>query len=262
MYKHHQDVKKVLKCLCKVNLYAKAEKCEFYSELVEYLGYILSPSGLTMSNNKVKIIQDWLEPKKVKDIQFFLDFAKFYCWFIFNYLGIVILLTYLIQKNIPWKFDFFCCDAFNFFKKTFTSASILIHWISNAQLIVETDASDYALAVILSIVNEKNEVHPVTFYSHTFTVAELNYDIHDKELLAIFETFKIWQHYLEGLAYSINVVIDHKNLEYFSITKILTQRQAQWSEYLSQFNFVIRFCPSCLGIKPDALTRWWDIYPK
>jgi len=42
----------------------------------------------------------------------------------------------------------------------------------------------------------------------------------------------------------------------------LTQRQAQWSEYLFQFNFVIRFCPSCLGIKPDALTRQWDIYPK
>ena len=113
-------------------------------------------------------------------------------------------MTYLIQKDIPWKFDFFCCDAFNFFKKTFTSVSILIYWISNAQLIAETDASDYALAAILSIVNEKNEVHPVTFYSHTFTVAELNYDIHDKELLAIFETFKIWQHYLEGLAYSIN----------------------------------------------------------
>jgi len=90
----------------------------------------------------------------------------------------------------------------------------------------------------------------------------LNYDIHDKELLSIFEAFKIWQHYLEGPAYSIKVVIDYKNLEYFFITKVLTQRQALWSKYFSQFNLVIRFHPSHLGTKLDTLTRQWDIYPK
>jgi len=81
---------------------------------------------------------------------------------------------------------------------------------------------DYALAAILSIVNKDNEVHPVTFHSHTFTMVELNYDTYDKELLAIFEALKIWQHYLEGWAYPIDVVMDHKNLEYFSTTKVLT----------------------------------------
>jgi len=208
-----------------------------------------------MSNNKVKIIQDWPEPKKVKDIQSFLDFANLYCWFIFNYLDIVIPLTCLTQKNISWKFDFSCCDAFNSLKKAFISTSILTHWIPNAQLIMETDALDYALTAMLSIYNEENEVHPVAFHSHTFTMVELNYNTYDKELLAIFEAVKIWQHYLEGLAYPINIVIDHKNLEYFSTTKVLIQRQAWWSKYLSQFNLVIRFYPSCLGTKPDALTR-------
>jgi len=127
---------------------------------------------------------------------------------------------------------------------------------------METDASDYALATILSIVNKDNEVHPVAFHSHTFTTAELNYNIHNKKLFAIFEAFKIWQHYLEGLAYSIDIVTNHKNLEYFSTTKILIQRQVQWSEYLSQFNLVIRFYSGCLGTKLDTLTRQWDIYPK
>jgi len=201
MSKYHWHVKKVLKRLCKTGLYAKAEKCKFHSESVEYLGYILSPSGLTMSDDKIKIIQDWLEPKKVKDIQSFLGFTNFYCWFIFNYSDIVIPLTYLIWKDISWKFDSSCVDAFNSLKKAFISAPILTHWIPDAQLIMETDASDYALTAILSIVNKDNEVHPVVFHSCTFTAAELNYDIHDKELLAIFEAFKIWQHYLEGLAY-------------------------------------------------------------
>jgi len=255
MSEHHWHVKEVLKHLHKAGLYAKAKKCEFHSESVEYLGYIFSPSSLTMSDNKIKIIQDWLEPKKVKDIQSFLGFTNFYYRFIFNYSDIVIPLTCLTQKDIPWKFDSSCQDAFNSLKKTFTSTLILTHWIPNAQLIVETDASDYALAAILFIVDKDNEVHPVAFHSHTFTAVELNYDIYDKELLAIFEAFKIWQHYLEGLAYPINVVTDHKNIEYFSTTKILTQRQAQWLEYLFQFNLVIRFCPSHLGTKPDALTR-------
>jgi len=68
MSKHYWHVKEVLKHLYKAGLYTKAEKYEFHSESVEYLGYILFSSGLTMSDNKVKIIQDWLEPKKVKNI--------------------------------------------------------------------------------------------------------------------------------------------------------------------------------------------------
>ena len=227
MSKYHWHVKEVFKCLCKTSFYAKADKCKFHSKSVEYLEYILSPSSLTMSNNKVKIIQDWLEPKKIKDIQSFLGFTNLYCWFIFNYLDIVILLICLTQKDIPWKFDSSCCNAFNSLKKAFTFAPILTHWISNAQLIMETNALDYALAAILFIVNKENKVHPVVFHFWTFTIVELNYDTHDKKLLAIFEAFKIWWYYLKGPAYPINIVMDHKNLEYFSTTKVLTQRQVQ-----------------------------------
>ena len=127
MAEHHQYIKEVLKHLCKAGLYTKAKKCEFHSKSVEYLRYILSPSGLTMSDNKVKIIQDWLKRKKVKDIQSFLGFANFYHWFIFNYLDIVIPLTYLTWKNIPWNFNSSYRNAFNSLKKIFNSAFILTH---------------------------------------------------------------------------------------------------------------------------------------
>ena len=91
---------------------------------------------------------------------------------------------------------------------------------------METDTLDYTLTAILSIVNKENEVHLVAFHSHTFTIVELNYDTYNKELLAIFEAFKIWWYYLEDLAYPIDIVMNHKNFEYFSTTKMLTQRQA------------------------------------
>ena len=140
---------------------------------------------------------------------------------------------------------------------------ILAHWIPGTPLIVEMDASDYALAAILSTISlTDGEIHPIAFHSRTFTPPKLNYDIHDKELLAIFEAFKIWCHYLKGLLSPVDVVTDHKNLEYFSTTKLLTCQQVQWSEFLRQFNLIIRFHPGHLGTKPDTLTRRWDIYLK
>ena len=86
---------------------------------------------------------------------------------------------------------------------------------------METDVSDYALAVILSIMTKNNEIYPIVFHSQMFSALELNYDIYNKELLVIFEAFKIWRHYLEGSALPIDVVTDHENLEYFSTSKIL-----------------------------------------
>ena len=92
---------------------------------------------------------------------------------------------------------------------------------------METNALDYVFAAILSIMTKDNEIHPIVFHSRTFSTLELNYDIYDKELLAIFEAFKIWRHYLEGSTSPIDIVTDHKNLEYFSTTKILMHRQAR-----------------------------------
>src|SRR4029077_7227646 len=83
---------------------------------------------------------------------------------------------------------------------------------------------------------------------------ELNYDTHDKELLAIYEAFRSWHHYLEGSWNPIDVVTNHKNLEYFSTTKLLTQQQAQWSEFLLQFNMIVCFHSGKLGAKPDVLS--------
>ena len=141
-------------------------------------------------------------------------------------------------------------------KKAFTTVPVLMHWIPGSLLIIEMDSSDYTLTTILSTVSlTDNEVHPIAFHSRTFMPPELNYDVHNKELLAIFEAFKIWRHYLEGSLTPIDMVMDHKNLEYFSTTKSLTRCQVRWSEFLCQFNLNICFCPSHLGTKPDTLRR-------
>ena len=97
---HHTHVQEVLCHLWKNGLYARAPKCAFHTDTVEYLNYILSPTGLTMDSTKVQVIQNWPEPHKVKDIQFFLDFVNFYLRFIHKYSDLVILLTRLTQKDL------------------------------------------------------------------------------------------------------------------------------------------------------------------
>src|SRR5258707_7648558 len=169
-------------------------------------------------------------------------------------------LNHLCKKSTPWHFGMEEAKAFRDLKEAFGSTPVLAHWALNLLMMVETDASNGAIVGILSVTTEDGDIRPVAFYSHTLQSAKWNYDTHNKELLAIFEAFKSWRHFLEGLATAIDTVTDHKNLEYFTSTKKLTRRQARWSEFLSQFNLKICFQPGRLGTKLDVLTRQPDIY--
>ena len=146
---------------------------------------MLSSDGLTMASNKVQIIQDWLEPRKVKDIQSFLGFSNFYCHFIYGYSRITVPLTCLTCKGVPWNFTDECRSAFNALEMAFTSAPVLTHWMPDIPITVEMNASDYALTAVLSVTTPSDELHLVAFHSCTFHTLERNYDVHDKELLAI-----------------------------------------------------------------------------
>ena len=142
-----------------------------------------------MDPSKVQTIQDWPEPHKVKDIQSFLGFANFYCHFISDYSAIVIPLTRLTCKGIPWNFTNATQKSFLALKSAFTSAPVLTHWVPDKPIIIETDASNYALGAILT---NSGEIQPVAFHSHTFSALKLKYDTHNKELLPIFEAFHVW----------------------------------------------------------------------
>ncbi len=89
-------------------------------------------------------------------------------------------------------------------------------------MMVEMDTSDHAIAGILSVTTQDNNIQLVAFFSCSLQGVEKNYDTHDKELLAMFEAFKNWQHFLEGSAEVIDMVTNHKNLEYFTSSKKLS----------------------------------------
>jgi hypothetical protein len=115
---------------------------------------------------------------------------------------------------------------------------------------------------VLSQYGDDRILRPVAFFSKKHSTTECNYEIYDKELLAIVRCFEEWRPELEGTASPIKVITDHRNLEYFTTTKLLNRRQARWSEFLSRFNFQITYRPGKLGAKPDALTRRSEDLPK
>ena len=126
---------------------------------------------------------------------------------------------------------------------------------------VETDASDFALGYVLSQFKEKR-LHPVAFHSRKLNPAERNYEIHDKELLAILEAFKEWKHYLIGSVKPITVYTGHQNLQNFLTTKVWNQRQVRWAQRLADYNFKIIYWPGTRGGKPDALSRRPEYCPE
>jgi hypothetical protein len=252
---HVQHVQIILDRLRKFNLYAKLEKCVFHVQSIDFLGFIISADGISMDPAKTKSIIDWKTPKSAKDIQVFLGFANFYRIFIDGFSRIVSPLTALLKKDTKFVWNSTAQQAFDLLKKLFTTAPILCHADPFKEFTLETDASNYAISGILSQVQNDGLLHPVGFYSRKMTSSEKNYEIHDKELLAIISCFKEYRHLLIGAQQPVKIFTDHKNLLYFSTTKNLNQRQARWSLFLADFNFTLHHRQGKLNVKADSLSR-------
>jgi len=121
---------------------------------------------------------------------------------------------------------------------------------------IEADSSDFASGAVLSQQLPREEKwHLVAFYSKSLSPVERNYEIHDKEMLAIIQALEEWKHFLEGARHLVEIWTDHKNLEYFMTAKKLNRRQAWWSLYLARFDFKLVHRPGRSMGKPDALSR-------
>ncbi|KAL2082802.1 hypothetical protein ACEWY4_022620 [Coilia grayii] len=168
----------------------------------------------------------------------------------------------LISKGLAVRFQWSSPaeDAFQTLKAHFTSAPILMQPDPTKQFIVEVDALDVGVGAVLSQRStEDHKVHPCAFFSHRLSPAEGNYDIGDRELLAVKLALEEWRHWLEGVAIPFLVWTDHKNLEYLHSAKRLNPRQARWSLFFSRFNFTLSYRPGSKNSKPDALSRMFSI---
>jgi hypothetical protein len=179
----------------------------------------------------------------VKGVQSFLGFCNFYRRFIRDYSRIAGPLTQLTRANHEFSFDDKCVQAFKTLCSRLTQAPLLAHYDLDSQCLLETDASDTVVAAVFSQKGLDGEWHPVGYFSKTMAPAETNYPIYDKEMLAIVKALQHWRAELEGTKDPVQVITDHKALEYFMTTKALSARQARWTEILSRYHFKISYRP-------------------
>lgn len=253
--KHRRAVWRALKILEDNKLYLKAEKCEFEKTKIEYLGLIISPGKMEMDPVKIDGVTNWPEPTSVKEVQSFVGFVNFYRRFIEGFSEIARPLHDLTRKSTPWVWGEEQRNAFELLKKKVTSSPVLIFPDDHKPYKLEADSSDYATGAVLSQQADDSKWHPVAFLSKSLSVVERNYEIHDKEMLAIIRALEEWRHYLEGTEHKFEIWTDHKNLEYFMSAKKLNRRQARWSLFLSRFHFSLHHRPGTKSLKPDALSR-------
>lgn len=254
---HDMHVRKILTRLRDAGLQADIKKCEFDVTETKYLGFIVSTTGLKVDPEKTAVIHKWKYPTSVKGIQSFLGFCNFYRRFIRDYGKIAAPLNHLTRKGVPWNFDASCQLAFETLRDALVDAPVLQHYNPDLPCMLETDASDGVIAAILSQ-KHKDDWLPVAFFSKSLNSAEQNYTIHDKEMLAIVQSFHEWRAELSSVDQATPIYTDHKALEYFMTTKQLNARQARWAEFMSEFHFMITFRSGKENTKPDALTRRED----
>ncbi|KAG1930238.1 retrotransposable element [Pimephales promelas] len=253
---HTQHVRQVLQRLLENRLFVKAEKCTFHAQSISFLGSIISAEGVSMDSSKVRAVTEWPVPESRVALQRFLGFANFYRRFIRNFSQIAAPLSALTSVRVQFSWTQEAQTAFDRLKSLFPSAPILRSPDVSRQFIVEVDASEVGVGAILSQRSSSDEkVHPCAYFSHRLSPAERNYDVGNRELLAIRLALGEWRHWLEGSVVPFVVWTDHRNLEYIRSAKRLCARQARWALFFTRFNFSISYRPGSKNLKPDALSR-------
>jgi len=247
----------ILQHLLDLNLYLRPKKCSFNQTSVEYLGLIISEGELCMDPVKLTAVSNWPTPKTMKEVQKWLGFCNFYRRFVKNYSALARPLFNLTKKDVPFHWDHAEEQAFRDLQSALTLAPVLILPDYEKPFTLITNASDYATGSILEQEDAFGHSYPVAYFSKSLQPAERNYEIHDKELLAIIHSLKHFRHYLQGNKYRTKIFSDHANLQYFTTKQSLTCRQSRWSLFLATYDFIIIPKPSKLN-KADALSRHPD----
>jgi len=257
--KHEQAVQRVLQVLKENKFFLCPEKCEFCKQWVEYLGLVISENEVSMDLVKVAEVREWPIPENKTDVQTFLGFVNFYWRFIRDFFAKARPLFDLTCSEQVWTWSGKEQAAFEDLKTVVTTAPVLVSPQESDPFRIEADSLDFVTRAVLSQQSMTDRKwHPIAFYSKFLSSVEQNYEIHDKEILAIIHTLEEWRHFLEGVTHPVEIWTDHKNLEYFMTAKKLNHHQARWSLHLARFDFLLHHCPGRTIGKLDALSRRAD----
>ena len=258
---HRRLVHRVLDKLRRHDLFLKPEKCLFEQSTMEFLGVVLENGTIRMDPTKIKGVADWPLPQTVKDVRAFLGFTGFYRYFVPNYSMIARPLIELTKKAVPFHWETPQRKAFETLKTLMCRRPILRQPEYKKPFFLATDASAYGVGAVLSQEGElhprtkKPIQHPIAYYSATFTPTERNYDIYERELLAILKALEHWRPHLAATEIPVTILTDHANLTFWKNPRKVNRRVARWFATLQDYNLLIKHVPGKLHAAPDMLSR-------
>jgi hypothetical protein len=257
---HAWNVKLVLDALRKASLFCSPKKTSLFCTEIDFLGHRISADGIEADASKAKRILDWPTPQSTSDIRSFLGLVRYLDQFLPSLADHTRLLTPLTTKmsEQTWPgWDNMHQKAFDTIKCLVVSRDCLTTIdhdnLGENKIYVTCDASDWRVGAMLSVGPTPQNARPVAFDSMQLRGAQLNYPVHEKELLTIVRALKKWQ--IELLGTRFTVYTDHRTLENFMTQRELSRRQARWQEFFGQYDFDIQYIRGEDNSVADALSR-------
>ncbi len=252
---HQQIIHQVLDTLEEHDLFLKPEKCTFEAREIEYLGLVIGGGKVRMDRVKVQGVDGWERPKNLKELRGWMGFINFYRRFIKGFSKIARVLNELTKKDVPWEWTDEREEAFQTLKRLICEEPVLLMPQLERPFELEVDTSNYAISATLNQRDELDRWHPVAYYSTTLSEMERNYDIYDKELLAVIKSLRHWRTYLAGAPHQTVIHTDHSNLLYWKEPRKISRRIAREFQELQEYNFVLKHVAGNKNAQADALSR-------
>lgn len=252
---HMYWLERVLQRLTDANLKINPEKSKFCREKVEYLGFIVSGEGVEVDESKVEPVKNFPAPTTVKRLRSFLGLTSWYRRFIPDFATVAEPLTRLTSKKIKWEWGVEQTEAFEKLKELIATAPVLVCPDFSIPFELHTDASNCGLgAVLTQKIDEQERV--LAFASRILNKAERNYDVMERECLAVVWAVEHFRRYLEG--YHFTVITDHSSLRWLHNLKNPSGRVGRWALRLQGYDYEIIHRAGKMNVVPDALSRMFE----
>jgi transposase InsO family protein len=256
---HLQHIRRVLQRLREKKLYGKLSKCEFMRSEVGFLGHRIGADGLCVAPDKVDAVKSWPTPRNPHDVRSFLGLAGFYRRFVKNFSKLALPLTELTHDKAPWVWAESQQKSFESLKAALCSAPVLILPDPTKPFVLNCDSCAYAIGATLQQ-DHGNGLQPVAYRSKKLSPAERNYDVREREFMAIMDACSHWRHYLHSDEPFV-LKSDHSSLVHYMTMPNLTGRLARWVLKMQDFNCKLEYIPGPQNVVADALSRRPDLEP-